>query len=78
MGLSIKSKLKEIMKREDAMDVLEEFVPGSKVSFVTDDDEIFEKLRVVEFPVISLCLSVIICGSSPGSEAVSLCEKPTS
>lgn len=32
MGLSIKSKLKEIMKREDAMDVLEEFVPGSKAN----------------------------------------------
>lgn len=30
MGLSIKSKLKDIMKREDAMDVLEEFVPGCK------------------------------------------------
>lgn len=32
MGLSIKSKLKEVMKREDAMDVLEEFVPGSKTN----------------------------------------------
>lgn len=32
MGLSIKSKLKEIMKREDAMDVLEEFVPGVKAN----------------------------------------------
>lgn len=30
MGLSVKSKLKEIMKREDAMDVLEIYVPGSK------------------------------------------------
>lgn len=32
MGLSIKSKLKEIMKREDAMDVLETYVPGSKTN----------------------------------------------
>lgn len=32
MGLSAKSKLKEIMKREDAMDVLEQFVPGSKAN----------------------------------------------
>lgn len=32
MGLSIKSKLKEVMKREDAMDVLESFVPGCKAN----------------------------------------------
>lgn len=32
MGLSVKSKLKEVMKRDDAMDVLEEFVPGSKTN----------------------------------------------
>lgn len=32
MTLSIKSKLKEIMKREDAMDVLESYVPGCKAN----------------------------------------------
>jgi len=30
MGLSINSKLKEIMRRDDAMAILEEYVPDAK------------------------------------------------
>lgn len=35
------------------------FTPGSKVSFVTDDAGIFEVLRTIEFPLLSLYISVV-------------------
>ena len=35
------------------------FTPGSKVSFVTDDAGIFETLKAIEFPLISLYISVV-------------------
>lgn len=35
------------------------FTPGSKVSFVTDNAEIFEVLKAIELPLLSLCISVI-------------------
>ena len=53
---------KEDVTKDDVISTLlnqPKFVPGSKVSFITDDDEIFKKLKVVEFPLISLCVSVI-------------------
>ena len=35
------------------------FTPGSKVSFVTDDAGIFETLKAIELPLISLYISVV-------------------
>lgn len=35
------------------------FTPGSKVSFVTDDADIFETLKTIEFPLLSLYISVV-------------------
>lgn len=35
------------------------FTPGSKVSFVTDDACIFETLKAIELPLISLYISVV-------------------
>ncbi len=35
------------------------FVPGSKVSFITDREEIFESLKKMEFPLLSLYVSAI-------------------
>ena len=35
------------------------FTPGSKVSFVTDNADIFERLKAIELPLLSLCISVI-------------------
>lgn len=35
------------------------FTPGSKVSFVTDNADIFEAIKAIELPLISLCISVV-------------------
>ena len=35
------------------------FTPGSKVSFVTDDAGIFEALKAIELPLLSLYISVV-------------------
>ena len=35
------------------------FTPGSKVSFITDNDDIYETLKLIEFPLLSICISVI-------------------
>ena len=35
------------------------FTPGSKVSFVTDDVSIFEALKAIELPLLSLYISVV-------------------
>ncbi len=36
------------------------FIPGSKLSFVTDNEDVFDKLRKMELPLLSLCISVIM------------------
>ena len=48
--------------KEEIQNILmskEAFTPGSKVSFITDDEEIFNTLKDMEFPLLSLNLSVI-------------------
>lgn len=35
------------------------FIPGSKVSFVTDSDDIFENIKDAEFPLLSISVSVV-------------------
>lgn len=48
--------------RDDIQSILmnqPKFTPGSKVSFVTDDESIFEALKTLELPLISLYMSVV-------------------
>lgn len=47
---------------DDIRDILTKqprFTPGSKVSFVTDNADIYEKIKCLEFPIFSLFVSVI-------------------
>lgn len=56
---------KNITKEEIANELLEnpKFVLGSKISFLTDDTEIYNKLKEIEFPLLSIYLSAVkICG----------------
>ena len=53
---------KRDVTKDDIQEVLlnqPKFTPGSKISFVTDNDDIFDSIKNIEFPLLSLCLSVI-------------------
>ena len=52
---------KNITKEEITSELLSnpKFVSGSKVSFITDDVEIYGKLKEMEFPLLSLYLSAV-------------------
>lgn len=48
-------------KRRDPKYPVEQpkFVSGSKVSFVTDDEEIYESIKEYDFPLLSIYLSAV-------------------
>ena len=48
------------------------FTPGSKVSFVTDNEDIFESLKAIELPLLSLCISVIMVNGLEITDEVSI------
>lgn len=52
---------KDITKEEITSELLSnpKFVPGSKISFITDDAEIYGKLKKIEFPLLSIYLSAV-------------------
>lgn len=48
--------------KEEIQDILMKqpsFIPGSKISFITDDEEIFNRLKTIEFPLLAVGLSVV-------------------
>ena len=48
------------------------FTPGSKVSFITDNKEIFDVLKGIDFSLLSLCISVVRVIGSEIEEEISL------
>ncbi len=53
---------KEDVTKDDVLAAIlsqPKFVPGSKVSFVTDNDAIYESLSHIELPILSLYISIV-------------------
>ena len=53
---------KKDITKEEIQNILlsnPKFVSGSKVSFVTDDEEIYESIKEYDFPLLSIYLSVV-------------------
>ena len=66
---------KEDISKEEIQNVIMNqagISPGSKVSFVTDDESIYEMIRVMEFPLLSLYISVIKVRNQEVLDEVSL------
>ena len=65
---------KDITKEEITNELLsnQKFVPDSKVSFITDDAEIYGKLREIKFPLLSIYLSVVKISGQEVEEETSL------
>ncbi len=67
--------MKKDVTKEDIQNVIlnqPRFSPGSKVSFVTDDEGIFNRLKDIEFPLLSLYVSAVLVNLSVVIEEVKI------